>query len=339
MKAKIAFITPRPYHAIYQDRLVYDELLKRGWKLQYNQINDKTTHLFCTCASQFERTTAVFIKYKIPYITWIPDIIEPNPDKFRRYMEHIRNAWKAIAICEKQRWLAIEHSGRYRIDLVRPCIDNHTIKAVLENRPRKKDQIVVVGALNHIKKPYLPFLAWKELPEPKPDLIFLTYGTLNEPLKPNHTYEDKLIVPDYDTSTMSIKGLFFPQLDYEATIINDKSKSGKVKFIVANDKAKFKIIAESKLLVMADDVGGFNLPPIEAWYCNTPALVSDDHSYSDFGDDMYYYNSNDIGDLKENMIALLKDGFVVPSNRMPQYTIEKCCDRLEQKFLEWGLTK
>lgn len=321
MKSKLCFVTPRPFHKIYQNKLLYDELLERGWDLQYNHPTIETTHMFCTSNSEWKRTEKI-TPPDVPIITWIPDVYD---DDQTGYIDHIRKAWKVIAICEKQRWLAIEMSGRYRIDLLRPCIDNHTIAKVMKQEITKKDQIVVVGALNHIKKPYIPFLAWKELPKPRPDLIYITYGVLEKPIEGG----------DYDVNTMSIRGLYAPQLMYEAEKYGDK-----VKFLVLSDEAKYEVMAESKLLVMADEVGGFNLPPIEAAFCGTNSLISDKHWDSDMGEsggDVFYFESGDIG-LLSNKINMWFGEKYLPHEQQ-QYTIEACADRLESKFKEWGMEK
>lgn len=334
MKSKIAFITPNPIHKIYQNRLIYDELEKRGWNLQYNKVDKTTTHLFCTSNSQAKRTDKLSKKWGIPYITWIADIgvvriVDGVADQselgtLQSYIIHVRKAWKAIAICEKQRWKAIELTGKHRIDLVRPCIDNHTISEMLSNYPkiRSKDQIVVVGAMGMPKKPYIPFLAWKELPEPRPDLVFITYGVLNKK-------QLGQIKGDYDENAVAIEGLYAPQLVYEA------SKYPKVRFITCDDYNKFKTIAESKLLIMADEYGGFNLPPIEASFCNTKCLVSDDH-WTDIKTINTFESGNVLSCFWEIQDLLKEEGQIKIENEQ-EYTIEACADRLEKKFKEWRL--
>ena len=337
---KISFITPKPPHKIYQNRLVYDELKKRGWKLQYNKVDKTTTHLLCTSNSQFRRTDELAKKWNLPYITWIADIgltlpAEKQVEELREYIHHIRKSWKAISICSKMQWEAITLSGRYRIDLVKPCIDNHTIKEICAKKPKKKNQIVVVGAMAPHKEPHIPFLAWKELEEPRPDLIYISYGILTKK-QINNIFKGK---PEIDKKAISIEGLFAPQLVAEA-----KKYKNKVKFIACGDKLKFKIMAESMMLIMPDSYGGFNLPPIEAYYCGTPSIISDAHWFSDLP--FKTYKTNDVYDLAlkiKTYLSCLKrtKGKFPPdkSGKLETYTIEKCADRLEQKFKEWGLEK
>ena len=316
--SKISFITPQPYHAIYQNRLVYDELEKRGWKLQYNEVDETTDYIFATSNSQFKKGWELSVQYQKPLILWVADISEQSKYDIGDY---ILRAWKVISICTKMQWETIRLTGRYRVDLVRPCIDNHTIQSSLACEPiSKKNQIVVVGAMHPWKKPHIPFLAWKELPEPRPKLIYLTYGHLNEPIE-----------GDYNKSTMAINGLFAPQLIEEA-------KGYDVEFKAVGDEEKYKTIAESKLLICADSFGGFNLPPIEAYFCNTPALVSDAHWFSDI--DSRQFKTNDLLDLTEQLNVWLNlKLFMNKTDRMKQYTIEACANRLETKFNEWDITK
>jgi len=323
----ISFITPQPYHKIYQNRLIYDELKKRGWEVQYNDVNDKTTILFCTCASQFGRTDELSKEFKLPYMTWIPDIGPGGGwenDNIFNYIEHIKTAWRAMAICNKTQWKAMEVTGRYRIDLVRPCIDNHSINSCISSPPSKLNQVVVVGAMAAHKRNNIIFRAWEELPEPRPDLVFITYGVLDHPLD----------IKGYDQRTMGIRGIYAQQIMYEAAKYKNK-----VKFIVADDEAKYKIIAESKLLVCADDFGGFNLPPIEAYFCGTPTLVSDDHCFSDIKSNSF--RTNDVFDLSSKILMALKydDNDEDDEYNFKEYTIEECCNRLEAKFKEWGMEK
>lgn len=341
MSSVISFITPKSFHAIYQDKLVFDEFKRRGWNVLYNSCTSLNTHLFCTSNSQFKRTNTLAKKFNIPYITWIADIgitrtVDGVSDmneveELQGYLEHVRVAWKAISICTKMQWKAIHLTGKYRIDLVRPCIDNHTIAKVLKNTPSKKNQIVVVGAMAPHKQPHIPFLAWKELPKPRPKLIYLSYGFLDEKARDKLHKDSKRY---WNKESMAIKGCFAPQLIYEAS-----KYPGEIEFRACDDINKFKIIAESKLLVMADAYGGFNLPPIEAYFCGTKSLVDSDHSYSDFRDSVKYFN--EIWQCSFMMNNMIKNPTLTKFDKelMEQYTIENCCNRLEKKLIEYGLTK
>lgn len=324
MRPVISFITPSPYHKIYQNTLLVDELRKRDWDIQHNETTEKTNYLLCTSPSQADRTTEISQKYNIPYITWVPDIGDGSEGiwehlNFIKYAAHIRAAYKVWSICTKMQWEIIRLTGRYDVDLVRPCIDNHTISSVFSRFETplfpKKNQMIVVGALHHWKQPHIPFLTWKEAYNPKPKLIYLTYGHLDKPLDGH-----------YNKNTMGVNSLYARQLMKEARGLD-------VEFRAVSDEEKYKIIAESKILICSDSFGTFNLPPIEAYFCHTHVLVSDTHEWIDLP--FRHFKTNNILDLGNKLSSPFSDDknwLSYLKKKMQEYTIESCADRLEEQF-------
>jgi len=313
MKTKIAWICPNGKRGIFQNRLLADEMIKIGWDILYNDCDETCTHIFCTSNSQHRRVDEYAKKFKIPYVTWVMDIT-PNPyimPDYQTYVEHISKAWRVLALNEAVQWEAHKWTGRYRVDKMLPAIDTELIEQTPTPKT-KENLIVVVGKLWWIKDPQTVLYAWNDANLiPKPKLVFLH--------KEN--------------------GAMIQQMMEEA-----KKMKGEVFFYEdCDDKFKFDMIKKAKLLVNPCLYGGFNLPPLEAWFCKTPALVSKDHHYHTFKDSLFYFDSGDVGDCKK-MIEWAYNNYDMLEYEenhelMKDFKISKCARRLERYFIVNRMTK
>lgn len=312
-KTKIAWICPDGKRSIFQNKLLANEMIRIGWDIMYNECDETCTHIICMSNTQHRRVDELVNRYKIPYITWIMDIV-PNPyimPDWQTYVEHIRNSWRAIALNEAVQSEAQKWTGKYKIDKMLPAIDTEAIKEAKEPKT-KENMIVVVGKLWWIKDPMTALYAWDDAKIiPKPKLVFLH--------KDNGSLKQQMIE---EAKKMKGEVFFYEDCD---------------------DNFKFEMIKKAKLLIMPCIYGGFNLPPIEAWFCKTPALISKDHHYHTLKDSVFYFDSGDVGDCKK-MIEWAynnNDMFEYEDHQeiMEQFTVRKCARRLERYFIVNRMTK
>jgi len=314
MTDKIAWVCPMKNDiSNFQNHLLADKMKELGWDIQFNQTDNTTKYIFCTSVSQYKRADELSRQHNnLPIITWVMDIT-PDPsimEDFIGYAQHIIKAWRVIALNESVQWDTLKWTGRYRVDVMYPCVDDKLIES--SEAYDKENLIVVIGALNVVKEPQIALYAWDLVKLiPKPRLAFIYMG----------------------------EGLYEYQLKVEA----QKMKGEVFFFKNADDRLKWELLKKAKLLIMPCKYGGFNIPPIEAWFCKTPALISSDHNYHTFKDSCFRFKTGDIEDCKK-MIEWAYDNYDLlddPFNNdvMNQFRLEECANRLDHYFLANKLVK
>ena len=146
---KIAWMGPNPKHSIFQGKLLYDKLVEAGWDMQWNEVDNTTTHIICTSISQHQVASAAQQNYNIPLITWVMDYCEDEDilPEWSSYKTHIRKANLVITICDKVRWDVINLTGRYHVELLYPCVDDELIG---DSTLQKEDKIVVCSSMSSV---------------------------------------------------------------------------------------------------------------------------------------------------------------------------------------------
>ena len=300
---KIAWICPKPRHKVFQNDLMFEAMRKEGFEIQDNFADETTELIVCTSVSQYKRADEYSKSLNKPVLSWVMDITpigDIMPD-FYGYVNHLKGSWKVIAINEAVQEDVMRFVGKH-CDVIYPCVDDETIETVRlsmkQNDIKKENKIVVVGSLNHIKKPYDVFNAWKHFKE----------GSA--------LHGSKLV---YVYST----GFYTTQMKRDMLSYGVEFKAH------LSDWDKFLEIATAKLLVMPCMYGGFNLPPIEAMFCDTPALVSSDHNFGTFGNHVSYYQTGNVAELHKGMLlAYGQDVDFSTTEYMWKFSVANCADRL-----------
>ncbi|GMO40661.1 MAG: glycosyltransferase family 1 protein [Termitinemataceae bacterium] len=111
---------------------------------------------------------------------------------------------------------------------------------------------------------------------------------------------------------------------------SNKNQSQLIEFSGVVDAQKLKILlSEASLLVQPSLYEGFCYPPLEALFCATNVLISDIPVLKEIygGYPVTFFRAGDVADLKEKLIAILKNGIPAPvelSKELKQkYTFEK----------------
>jgi len=143
--------------------------------------------------------------------------------------------------------------------------------------------------------------------------------------------------------------------DYELVIVgsrsnfrsSDKKTSKRLDSLEENgvtftgyisDVEKWKLLAESALLIQPSLYEGFCYPPLEAMLCGTHALISDipvlKEIYSDYP--VTFFKTGDSSDLKEKMMELLfnkkPSSSVLSNDLLLKYTFEKTAKNILQNI-------
>jgi len=101
-----------------------------------------------------------------------------------------------------------------------------------------------------------------------------------------------------------------------------------------SDDEKWKLLAESALLVQPSLYEGFCYPPLEAMFCGTHALISDIPVLKEIyaGYPVTFFKSGDIIDLKEKMMKLLfnkkPSSPVLSNDLLLKYSFEKTANTI-----------
>ena len=200
-------------------------------------------------------------RFDVPSYLWLFD--PPNfAEKYKKIKPHARGKWETygfalkqadhiiILINEVRTWTEkwIKCNPRKIIQLY-PCVN--TIEAD-KVTIKKKNEVVFLGRIAPDKHPEAVFMALKGLKK-KPLINFI--GPVD--------VESDLI------------------LQFQVL-----SKKTKLKYKIherVSDKEKFEILARSKLLIYPSTYEAFGLPPLEANYVGTPAIVYDLPAYREWG--------------------------------------------------------
>jgi len=105
-----------------------------------------------------------------------------------------------------------------------------------------------------------------------------------------------------------------------------------------NDDEKWKLLAQSALLVQPSLYEGFGYPPLEAMLCGTRALISDidvfKEIYSDFP--VVFFNAQDTNDLHDKLQEILSDknqySICLNDTLKNKYTYEKTFSLVFKEF-------
>lgn len=201
------------------------------------------------------------------------------------YKDYLNYATKIITISKEskkyiQEWIGCKED---KVVVINPCINDNIADKVVEIN--KKDEITVVSR----------FLDFKHLTD-----VIEAVNKLNKRYKINFitSYRDH-----YGTDTL----------------IKQTAQKHNIPIQIyenITDFKKFELIKNSKVLVHPSVFEGFGLPPAEALYCGTPAIVYDLPVYKDFfGDNLIYVEKGNVLQLSKEIELCFNERVLIPNER------------------------
>ena len=99
-----------------------------------------------------------------------------------------------------------------------------------------------------------------------------------------------------------------------------------IRFVTdADNQQVFQLLAGAKALVSPSHYEGFGIPPLEAMYLGTPALVSDIPTHREVYEDTpaLFFHVGDVDDLAEKLLHLPTENCQVDDIAEERYNFQK----------------
>jgi glycosyltransferase involved in cell wall biosynthesis len=103
------------------------------------------------------------------------------------------------------------------------------------------------------------------------------------------------------------------------------------------DRELYGALKSSRVLLSPSVFEGFGITIAEAIKCNVPVIASDIEVFKElWGDAIIYHKKDDVGDLREKLTKLLKDGFIIDKARkvMETFTTRNHAKEIEGVLYE-----
>ena len=104
-----------------------------------------------------------------------------------------------------------------------------------------------------------------------------------------------------------------------------------------SDEQKFKQIAMAKALVFPSSFEGYGYPPLEATYCNTPAVCYELDVLKEVGDNSYFFAENgNIDAFRDKLLEVLTKSVDIPTEESltKAANFERFAKELDEFFSE-----
>jgi len=293
-------------------KIVGKELIKRGYNVVFDTIEDNTDIVFAMCCPS---TYALYLylnkrmeqdnfHYKGKVVSNVLDIPYWRLDdsRFQKYYDRYRemiNLSDHVTTISQTTSDQLKSLWNVDSDVLFTVFNNKKLETYMKEKTRYPSTIVCVGRFSP--------------PKNFDSVIRALKGT---------------------SWSLKIIGYGGTELTRYRDLINELGIFGEILFnpsdeYVVNELCRATVVVHPSLFE------GLSLVPKEALYCNAPVLISDIPVHREYHKDtVTYITPDDINDLRDKIINRKWKSAALGKKELEQYTIEKTTDKVEAWLLK-----